>query len=120
MLLASLLLIIMSLLISVVAFTVALHQNKQLIGSNGLLPANHFMDKVKNYAGGINAKTWNYVPTVLWFFDYEAKLDVLLDGVALSGMVLSGFLVVFGSANWIIMISLWILYHSLVNIGQRW
>merc|ERR1712142_774735 len=59
--------------IYLVAFLVSLHQNKELIGNNGLTPAG-------------------------------LAVVVLLTGVA----------------NMIVMFTMWILYHSLVNVGQAW
>lgn len=103
-----------------VAFLVAFDQNKQLIGPNGLLPANKFLKDVLERTEGLNFDTFNYVPSILWLFDYKSNLPMLLDTIAMAGMALSGFLIVFGAANWIIMLTLWALYHSLANVGQRW
>ncbi|XP_041370268.1 lipase maturation factor 1-like isoform X2 [Gigantopelta aegis] len=103
-----------------VAFLVALDQNKQLIGLKGLLPADKHLDHVKDRAQGINWVTFNYVPSIIWLFDYQQHLDVILDYIAYAGLGLSCCLIVRGSANWIVMLSLWMLYHSIVNVGQRW
>ena len=43
-----------------------------------------------------------------------------LDLLAYTGMFSPGVVVVFGCANMFIMTLLWVLYHSIVNIGQRW
>ena len=107
--------------VPVVAFLVAYHQNKQLIGPNGLLPADQFLREVKKSTGGrLSWSTFSRVPSLLWLFDYNNNLPALLDRIALLGMGLAGFLVIYGAANWFIMLSLWMLYHSLVNVGQRW
>ncbi|KAK7110005.1 lipase maturation factor 1-like [Littorina saxatilis] len=107
--------------IYLVAFLVAYNQNKQLIGPNGLLPANLFLRDVKERTGGkVTSQTVSYVPSVLWLFDYQHNLAALLDRVALMGMGLAGFVMVYGAANWFIMLTLWSLYHSLVNVGQTW
>lgn len=103
-----------------VAFLVAYHQNKQLIGPNGLLPVDKFLKDVLKRTNGLNFNTFSYVPSILWLFDFRNNLPMLLDGVALAGLTLSGFVIIFGAANWIIMLCLWILYHSLVNVGQQW
>jgi hypothetical protein len=106
---------------AVVAFLVAYHQNKQLIGPNGLLPADQFLTDVKEKTGGkVTLNTVTYVPSFLWMFDYKNNLPVLLDRIALTGMGLASFVVIWGGANWFIMLSLWTLYHSLANVGQRW
>ncbi|XP_060599911.1 lipase maturation factor 1-like [Ruditapes philippinarum] len=107
-----------------VAFLVAQHQNKQLIGSYGILPASSFLDDVRRRTGGregtIKWSTFLQVPSLLWLFDYGEVLDELLDYIAYAGLGLSTFLIINGGANWFIMFALWALYHSLVNVGQRW
>jgi len=57
------------------------------------------------------------IPTLLWWCD---DVDRALDVVAVCGLVLSLSMIVMGSCNVIISSSLWLLYHSLVNVGQRW
>ncbi|KAK6174133.1 hypothetical protein SNE40_017466 [Patella caerulea] len=103
-----------------VAFLVALHQNKPLLGLKGLLPVDKVLDNIKERTNGDPWIMVNHVPSVLWWFDYRNNLDVLLDGLAYSGIILSVFLMVRGAANWFIMAALWILYQSIVNVGQRW
>lgn len=105
---------------AVVAFSVAFHQNKQLIGEKGLMPCKTYLHSVKRYVGGkIGAAALAYTPSVLWFLDWSA-MDANLDGVALLGMALSALVLVTGTANMLIMATLWVLYHSLVNVGQLW
>lgn len=104
----------------VVAFTVAYNQNKQLIGEKGLTPCKDYLRSVKRYVGGkIGMAALTYTPTILWFLDWE-DMNANLDGIALAGLALSGFVLLLGKANMIIMAVLWILYHSIVNIGQLW
>ena len=104
----------------VIAFTVAYNQNKQLIGQRGLMPAKDYLNSVKRYVGGkIGMAALAYTPSILWFMDWSA-IDANLDGIALVGMVLSGFVLVTGMANMVIMVVLWVLYHSLVSVGQLW
>uniref|UniRef100_UPI00398F661A lipase maturation factor 1-like n=1 Tax=Pristiophorus japonicus TaxID=55135 RepID=UPI00398F661A len=101
-----------------VAFSVAYHQNKQLLGEKGLLPGKLYLKKVQRYAGGrVGIEAFSYAPTILWFLDWS-DMDAHLDNIALLGMGLSVFVLLTGRANMIIMLLLWILYHSLVNIGQ--
>uniref|UniRef100_A0A3Q1HL37 Lipase maturation factor n=1 Tax=Acanthochromis polyacanthus TaxID=80966 RepID=A0A3Q1HL37_9TELE len=103
-----------------VAFSVAYNQNKQLIGEHGLMPCKNYLNSVKRYVGGkIGMAALAYTPSLLWFMDWS-DMDANLDGIAVVGMVLSGFVLVTGMANMIIMITLWVLYHSLVNVGQLW
>ncbi|KAI5102964.1 lipase maturation factor 1, partial [Silurus meridionalis] len=103
-----------------VAFTVAYNQNKQLIGERGLTPSRDYLRSVKRYVGGkIGLAALSYAPTILWFMDWE-DMNGNLDAIALAGLALSGFVFLLGTANMIIMSLLWILYHSIVNIGQLW
>uniref|UniRef100_A0A672IM32 Lipase maturation factor n=1 Tax=Salarias fasciatus TaxID=181472 RepID=A0A672IM32_SALFA len=103
-----------------VAFSVAYNQNKQLIGEHGLMPCKSYLNSVKRYVGGkIGVAALAYTPSVLWFLSWS-DMDANLDGVALAGMALSGFVLVTGTANMLIMAALWVLYHSLVNVGQLW
>jgi len=105
---------------AVVAFSVAYHQNKQLIGERGLMPCGDYLRSVKRYVGGrIGAAAFAYAPTVLWLVDW-GDMDANLDGVALAGMALAAFVLVTGMANMVVMVTLWGLYHSLVGVGQLW
>jgi hypothetical protein len=103
-----------------VAFLVALHQNKQLLGVNGLLPVPNFLNNVRNYFGGkFGLSSFQAVPTLLWAVNPE-EIDKYLDVLAYCGGLLSLFVFYTGCCNMLIMFLLWILYHSLVNVGQRW
>jgi hypothetical protein len=132
--------------IYLVAFVVALNQNYHLLGKNGLLPANKFMDNYykqshKPASTGVgNSKKYSssdkspdyppalstqfslfmQLPTLFWFFDWRRDIDTLLLATSLSGITLAGFVFVQGAANSIIMLALWLLYHSIINIGQTW
>ncbi|MGH0141289.1 UNVERIFIED_CONTAM: hypothetical protein FKN15_073322 [Acipenser sinensis] len=107
-------------MLAVVAFLVAYDQNKQLIGEKGLLPCKQYLKSVKRYVGGkIDMKALSYTPTVLWFLDWS-DMDANLDCIALLGLGFSAFVLLTGCANMIIMSLLWILYHSLVSVGQIW
>nr|CBN81183.1 Lipase maturation factor 1 [Dicentrarchus labrax] len=106
--------------IYLVAFSVAYNQNKQLIGERGLMPCKNFLNSVKRYVGGkIGAAAFVYTPSILWLLDWS-DMDANLDAIALVGMALSAFVLVTGLANMVIMVTLWVLYHSLVNVGQLW
>lgn len=109
-----------SFLSAVVAFSVAYNQNKQLIGENGLMPCKNYLNSVKRYVGGkIGAAALAYTPSILWLLDWT-DMDANLDGIALVGMALSALVLVTGMANMVMMVTLWVLYHSLVNVGQLW
>lgn len=118
-----------------VAFLIAYHQNIHLIGKNGLKPANQYMKKIftsfKERSDtmftnplinslGDNFKLFLNCPTFFWFFDWTMHIDELLNYTSILGLLLSGFIFITGAANSVLMFTLWILYHSLVNIGQTW
>ena len=58
----------------------------------------------------------SYAPTIFWFLNYENEIDILLDSAALMGMILSALIIIKGSANMIMMSTIWILYHSIVRL----
>uniref|UniRef100_A0A4W3JIZ3 Lipase maturation factor n=1 Tax=Callorhinchus milii TaxID=7868 RepID=A0A4W3JIZ3_CALMI len=106
--------------VRVVAFAVAYNQNKQLIGEKGLLPCKSYLQNIQRYFGGkIGMEAVSHSPTLLWFLDWS-DMDANLDCIALMGLGLSAFVFITGCANMIIMFLLWLLYHSLVNMGQIW
>ncbi|KAM5198284.1 lipase maturation factor 1 isoform 4-T4 [Hipposideros larvatus] len=103
-----------------VAFLVAFHQNKQLIGDRGLLPCKTYLKSVqRHFQGQIGWDTMSYTPTVLWLLDWS-HMDSNLDALALLGLGISTFILVTGCANMVLMVALWVLYMSLVNVGQIW
>ncbi|KAM9583510.1 lipase maturation factor 1-like [Trichechus inunguis] len=103
-----------------VAFLVAFHQNKQLIGDQGLLPSRLYLKSVQqHFKGRIGWDALSYAPTVLWFLDWS-RMDTNLDFLALAGLGISSFVLVAGCANMVLMAALWVLYMSLVNVGQIW
>ncbi|XP_071533654.1 lipase maturation factor 1-like isoform X3 [Panulirus ornatus] len=103
-----------------VAFLVAFHQNKQLIGDRGLLPLKLHMEVLIKHIGSDWWKRIQAAPTLLWLAEPWNEVNPWLDGLAVVGMVVSSIVMVFGAANMFIMVLLWILYHSLVAVGQRW
>uniref|UniRef100_A0A8C4XQJ4 Lipase maturation factor 1 n=1 Tax=Falco tinnunculus TaxID=100819 RepID=A0A8C4XQJ4_FALTI len=103
-----------------VAFLVAYHQNKQLIGEKGLLPCKLYLQNVKKYfKGKINLDALSYAPTIIWFLDWS-DMDSTLDYLSLFGLATSAFVLITGCANMVLMSALWVLYLSLVNVGQIW
>ncbi len=127
-----------------IAFIIAYNQNINLLGKNGLKPANRFMQKFEiefqNKEMGYDKKNFKldqssipfitslgdkfqlflHLPTFFWFFDYETKIDELLMYTSMIGGVMSILVLITGRANSLIMLTLWILYHGIVNIGQTW
>jgi hypothetical protein len=97
--------------IYLVAFTVALEQFPALLGDRGLLPVSRFVSRVP----------FRRAPSLFWF----RYSDTLLRVVALVGIVVSLAVVVglpdrlpagLTMAAWLL---LWVLYLSIVNVGQR-
>ncbi|MGZ3449804.1 MAG: lipase maturation factor family protein [Polyangiales bacterium] len=94
-----------------VAFLVALRQFRPLLGERGLLPAPQFLEVVR---------FWD-APS-LFHLRYS---DRLLVAVAIAGM-LGALAIVLGlpdawpaSLNIGLWLALWVLYQSIVNVGQR-
>lgn len=104
----------------VVAFLVAFHQNKQLIGDRGLLPCKAYLKSIQQYFHGrISWDAWSYAPTIIWLLDWS-DMNFNLDLLAVLGLGISFFILITGCANMILMGMLWVLYLSLVNVGQVW
>ena len=55
--------------------------------------------------------------TILWFAKDRHNLNRWLDGIALSGLVISIFLLFHGAGNVPIIFSLWLCQHSLMSVG---
>ncbi|KAL2298847.1 hypothetical protein Nmel_014453, partial [Mimus melanotis] len=103
-----------------VAFLVAFQQNKQLIGDKGLLPCKLYLQEIQKYfKGKVGLAALSSAPTLLWFLDWSA-MDSTLDCLALAGLALAAFVLLAGCANMLLMALLWLLYLSLVNVGQIW
>ena len=64
-----------------VAFAVALNQNKELIGDNGLLPVKLFLQRIKTQIPG-RGERFLAAPTVLWLADPWDNVDDKLDWIA--------------------------------------
>lgn len=97
-----------------VAFLILVNQGLALIGENGLLPAINFTEII----GSRHETTFDAflkIPTLFWFH----LSDSMLMTCAWIGTILS-FLVLIGFANVPILLILWVLYMSFVNIGQTW
>ena len=97
-----------------VAFLCLYNDVLPLIGSNGLLPADLFIEWIQDRLGG-RWEAVKEVPSVFHFF----LSDGLLKALSFLGLILS-ILLMCGFANSILLFSLWILYFSFVSIGQTW
>ncbi|CAM9322713.1 unnamed protein product, partial [Hapterophycus canaliculatus] len=104
-----------------VAFSVALRQNPALIGDKGVTPARDHLNRILKYSfGGDRGAAAKRVPTLLWCLPPEAPLDPWLKRTAAVGLALSLLVVLLGAANVPVILALWILYHTLTNVGQHW
>ena len=74
------------------------------------------MQAVANHFKSDQYNKWSYAPTIFWFFNFKDEIDILLDSAALIGMILSALILIKGAANMIIMITIWMLYHSIVSL----
>jgi len=92
------------------AFLSTAMQVRALLGSDGLLPINLFIERI---AADSTLQTFLSDPSIFIFM----QPDWLLVGLAWFGAALS-LVVFFGFANSIIMFVLWFLYLSYVNVGQ--
>jgi len=96
------------------AFLSAAQQFIPLVGHDGLLPADLFVEKVVAHFGSPWAAFWE-MPSLFWFRCDDAMiLAVTWTGVVISALVMCGF------ANSLMMLALWALYMSLLPIGQEW
>ncbi len=96
------------------AFLAAALQLVPLIGAHGLLPVGTYLDRVASYLGS-PLSGFLRLPSLFWI-DHS---DLALRFVAWTGFILSGVVVV-GYANSLIMGALWLLYMSIVHVGQDW
>ena len=110
------------------AFMIGFDQNKELIGDGGLMPMQAHLKAIakvhQNATNSTNAtdfySRFQLAPTLFWALDPWDKVNDYLDGVAIVGMTFSALIIWSGAANMIVLTLLWLLYHSLVNVGQTW
>ncbi len=101
-------------LVYLVAFLAAANQLVPLIGHDGLLPADLWLRNLADHFGSRSAGFFN-VPSVFWWGISDGGLLVVAwIGAGLSLAVLLGY------ANSIVLLLLWVLYTSIVNVGQLW
>lgn len=101
-------------LVYLVAFLVAAHQILPLIGHEGILPADLFLQRVSQHFGSASAG-FQKLPSLFWWNVSDAcLLCASWVGVALSTLVLCGY------ANSLVLLVLWALYMSIIHVGQFW
>src|SRR5437763_4840553 len=97
-----------------VAFLVAAQQLVPLVGEHGLTSARHFLTAIESQLGS-RAAAAIQLPTLFWFGLSDQALSISSwIGFALSLVVLAGY------ANALILAVLWIIYMSIVHVGQIW
>src|SRR6185437_15039598 len=95
-----------------IAFLCAVKQLIPLIGHDGLLPADDFLHRLSEHLGS-NGEGFFELPSVFWFgISDDGLMLVSWLGLILSVVVMCGY------ANSLIMLVLWALYMSIVNVGQ--
>jgi len=100
--------------IYLIAFYVATQQLVPLVGANGLTPAPLFFQQLQAHFGSAWAG-FLALPSIFWINCSDITLQVIpWIGVALSCILLGGY------ANALMMTVLWILYMSIVHVGQDW
>lgn len=97
-----------------VAFATALFQLVPLIGAEGILPVDRFLDRVREIHGS-TAAGFRELPTVFWWHHGDLALMV----VSATGLALS-IAVMLGLTNAVALAVLWALYLSIDHVGQRW
>ncbi len=101
-------------LVYAVAFLSLAQQVLPLIGHEGLLPADTFLDRVAAHFGSRGAGFFE-IPSLFWLGVSDRVLVATAWlGTALAGLVLAGW------ANAVLLTVLWALYLSFVHIGQDW
>ena len=97
-----------------VGFLVAANQVLPLIGSDGLLPVELFIERARPIFGS-TFSGFLHLPSLFWFIHSDMALLVAAwTGFALACVVVAGY------ANAILLAILWGLYMSFVHLGQDW
>ncbi len=98
----------------VMGFLAAVNQLVPLIGSDGITPVNLFLPRVADSVGS-RFQGFFTLPSLFWFDCSDTMLRVVSwIGLILACAVAAGF------ANSIMLAVLWVLYMSIVHVGQDW
>lgn len=96
------------------AFVSLWNQVLPLLGSEGLLPASVYLERVAAHTGGGWDAFWA-APSLFWWSSDDAVLLGLCGlGIAVSAAVTLGY------ANALMMLVLWAIQFSFVSVGQTW
>ena len=97
-----------------IAFLVAARQLVPLVGRSGLTPAQDFLSNIESQLGSRAEGMWQ-LPTLFWFGCTDLGMVIFAwVGFALSLVVLGGY------ANALLLAILWMMYMSIVHVGQIW
>jgi hypothetical protein len=97
-----------------IAFLVAARQLVPLVGRNGLTPAHDFLSSIQSQLGS-RTEAILQLPTLFWFGASDLGMSIFAwVGFALALVVLGGY------ANAVLLAILWIMYMSIVHVGQIW
>lgn len=96
-----------------IAFLCANRQVLALIGSEGLLPAAVFLQRIAAFLGGSGFHHFWELPSLFWW----NSTDSVMVGCTYAGMLLS-LLLMAGVTNAAVTFALWFLYMSFVHVGQ--
>ena len=96
--------------IYLIAFVSLWVQADGLVGSNGISPVNQFLPAVR---GQVGPGAYGLLPTLCWFNSSDAFLHFLC-----GGGVLCSLLLIFGIAQAVLLVALFVLYLSLTIAGQ--
>jgi hypothetical protein len=91
-------------------------QIEGLIGRGGILPAADYLARTRQgaEAAGLEGPLFRHLPTLCWI----SAGDVMLHGLCALGALLS-LLLIIGVAPVPALIGLWVIYLSLLNVGQE-
>ena len=107
-----------------VAFLISLNQNGALIGEDGLLPAHQHLSFLSSRLPFEENDFFNLVknvPTLFWLCDNDGiNIESAIELASVVGIATSVFVLFTGRANMLMITLLWILYHSIANVGQTW
>ena len=97
-----------------IAFLVAAQQLVPLVGEHGLTPASHYFERIQEHFGSRSAAAIQ-LPSLFWFGISDQGLTTFAwIGFGLSLVVVGGY------ANAILLAILWVMYMSIIHVGQMW
>jgi hypothetical protein len=97
-----------------VGFLILARQGLPLVGHDGLLPADAYLERLAEHFGSRGAAALE-VPSLFWLgVSDRALVAGAWLGAALAALVVAGF------ANALLLLVLWALYMSYVHVGQDW